>query len=879
MKKKTLLRSIFVLCLISVSAFTLVGCVGHKHELTKVEKVSPTCTTTGYDSYYACTCGSIFSDPEGLNELNQKPVLEKVDHTYSDTLSYDENNHYYSATCGCKDEFKDVTAHTFDKEVAESEYLNTTATCDKKATYFKSCVCGAKGTETFEHGEFDVHTYSTEYSKDENYHWFAANCAHTSEIKDKVAHVYDQSKVSSVYLEAEATCGSPATYFKSCVCGAKGTETFNSGTATGNHTFGDDYGHDETEHWKLASCGCEVTGEKTAHDTSTGICVCGYFVDGYYTPGLTFSAQYKPPYYTEEVDYYIAQADDLEEKVVVIPATYNGAPVNSVNIAHNEHVETLYLPATFTGLHGTNFMYCTSIKKVVFEEGSPYRIIDGNIYIVDENDVPSTLVMHFNKEQEEFTIPDFVKTLDYSCFSNNKTLKSVVIPSTVETANAYTFERSNIESVEINGITAIPHRMFNECSKLRNVTINSDITSIGIYAFAKTAIKEFVVPNGVSSLDATFYGSKLLTVTLGENITEISSDTFTDCKYLIEIINKSNYNIQSDTALVHKGPSIIEKVGDFYFASNGVDKFLVGYVGSDENLVLPDCDGENYSIYDYAFEGLDFIKTVYIPKNVTSIGDYAFAGIGEFWNNYEGMNIESVTFESDSALVNIGYRAFAYNDKLTSFTFPSNVESVGNYAFFRCGLESVSINEGLEEISESMFSWCTNLTSVTIPNSVLVIGDCAFSDCSKLTTVNFNQVLVEIGDSAFSSAGITSANLPETVESIGMYAFSYTKLTTFVFPSKVEVVSYQVLFGCTQLNSVTFGAGVRTIHSHAIKNCDNLSEIVFNCPKTNWTRYTSEYNMNNNSGATSVDSSNFANSYSIKAYLTDNNYWLKCSEE
>ena len=48
----------------------------------------------------------------------------------------------------CKDD-----VHAFDQPVAEAKYLVSEATCTAKAVYFKSCVCGEPGTETFEYGE------------------------------------------------------------------------------------------------------------------------------------------------------------------------------------------------------------------------------------------------------------------------------------------------------------------------------------------------------------------------------------------------------------------------------------------------------------------------------------------------------------------------------------------------------------------------------------------------------------------------------------------------------------------------------------------------------------------------------------------------------
>lgn len=52
-----------------------------------------------------------------------------------------------------------LIAHTYDQEVAADSYLATPATCTKQATYYKSCACGAKGTETFASGDLLPHAW------------------------------------------------------------------------------------------------------------------------------------------------------------------------------------------------------------------------------------------------------------------------------------------------------------------------------------------------------------------------------------------------------------------------------------------------------------------------------------------------------------------------------------------------------------------------------------------------------------------------------------------------------------------------------------------------------------------------------------------------
>ncbi|MBO4653498.1 MAG: dockerin type I repeat-containing protein [Lachnospiraceae bacterium] len=50
-------------------------------------------------------------------------------------------------------------AHTFNQEVVNAKYLKSEATCTTAAVYYKSCVCGEKGTETFESGKPLGHDY------------------------------------------------------------------------------------------------------------------------------------------------------------------------------------------------------------------------------------------------------------------------------------------------------------------------------------------------------------------------------------------------------------------------------------------------------------------------------------------------------------------------------------------------------------------------------------------------------------------------------------------------------------------------------------------------------------------------------------------------
>ena len=52
--------------------------------------------------------------------------------------------------------------HIYDQKVVKDTYKVSSATCSKKAVYYKSCTCGAAGTATFESGSLPAHTYTND---------------------------------------------------------------------------------------------------------------------------------------------------------------------------------------------------------------------------------------------------------------------------------------------------------------------------------------------------------------------------------------------------------------------------------------------------------------------------------------------------------------------------------------------------------------------------------------------------------------------------------------------------------------------------------------------------------------------------------------------
>ncbi len=157
--------------------------------------------------------------------------------------------------------------HVYDKEVATDTYKATEASCTAKATYYKSCACGAKGTETFAYGELAAHTPDHEGGATEEYAIKCSVCNYEMEPQLSHTHVFDKEVANDTYKATEASCTAKATYYKSCACGAKGTETFAYGELAA-HTEGTAWSSDEDNHWHVCTatgCGAVIEESEAPH--------------------------------------------------------------------------------------------------------------------------------------------------------------------------------------------------------------------------------------------------------------------------------------------------------------------------------------------------------------------------------------------------------------------------------------------------------------------------------------------------------------------------------------------------------------------------------------------------------------------------------------
>lgn len=174
-------------------------------------------------------------------------------HEYDENFKYDENGHWQLCEkCG---EAGEKTSHTWDngtvtKQPSENETGVKTYTCT---------VCGAEKTEEIDKLDH-THTYSADWTSDEDNHWHAATCGH--DVKSN---------------EAEHNFGTPTVKPSTCTqrgseeyicqtCGYKKTVTLN----LAEHSFDGEWQKDENNHWKVCTVCNTEKSEATAHSWNDG---------------------------------------------------------------------------------------------------------------------------------------------------------------------------------------------------------------------------------------------------------------------------------------------------------------------------------------------------------------------------------------------------------------------------------------------------------------------------------------------------------------------------------------------------------------------------------------------------------------------------------
>ena len=120
-----------------------------------------------------------------------------------------------------------------------------------------------------------------------------------------------------------------------------------------------------------------------------------------------------------------------------------------------------------------------------------------------------------------------------------------------------------------------------------------------------------------------------------------------------------------------------------------------------------------------------------------------------------------------------GNNGIVYCNMLQEVYIGKNVTPIGIYAFQKCySLASITIPDGVTAICADAFQNCYSLASITIPGSVTSIEGYAFNSCFSLASITIPGSVTSIRARAFEGCfSLASITIPGSVTSIRAYTF------------------------------------------------------------------------------------------------------------
>lgn len=176
-------------------------------------------------------------------------------------------------------------------------------------------------------------------------------------------------------------------------------------------------------------------------------------------------------------------------------------------------------------------------------------------------------------------------------------------------------------------VKALPENMFRDCTSLNAVTFasGSQLQTIGKWAFMSTAVAAIEIPEGVTELpNGVFSGCLSLTeITLPSNLVSVGGGCFYNCKALTTVnVYADNLTIADRAFYSCESLETINSANPLQLSSD-ISKLGMEFEGCKSLKAVSVAGG---MIGAFAFNGCESLVSVGIAEGVKTISEYAFRG-------------------------------------------------------------------------------------------------------------------------------------------------------------------------------------------------------------------------------------------------------------
>ena len=192
----------------------------------------------------------------------------------------------------------------------------------------------------------------------------------------------------------------------------------------------------------------------------------------------------------------------------------------------------------------------------------------------------------------------------------------------------------------------------------------------------------------------------------------------------------------------------------------------------------------------------------------------AVTDLGEaFYKNTSIESFDELAFFT--GLTEIGKNAFYGCSNLTSVEIPDNVTKIGDVAFCRSGIVTLSISSRINVIGARAFDSCSSLENIEVDENNTVYD--SRNGCNAIIVTESNTLI----------QGCNNSVIPNGVTGIGDYAFSgCIRLASIIIPESVTSIGLSVFNQCESLEEIVIPISVTKIGASSFTNCNNLAKMM-----------------------------------------------------
>lgn len=496
--------------------------------------------------------------------------------------------------------------------------------------------------------------------------------------------------------------------------------------------------------------------------------------------------------------------------------------IGNAAFSNNTSLKKITLPKNLENLGSGVFAGCDKLSNIIVEKDNPYFIFEKNgLYDKDK-----TILYCYTEGSKatQYSMPNSVIDIDEYAFWGNDYLKEISFSTTLREIPSYAFSNCrNLLAISLPySVKSISSKAFENCISLQKVLIPASVSYIHSSAF--DGCPKLVISADSGTTAHEFYENwKLINKTEVNSSQKEDGDTVVDSGGNVYIVGSGGTLIK-----VEKGEN-----GSHSYSDDAIhDPSNVDYIPEYDPMQISEPDsvlGKTMIVGGSAV--LMMTSDVPIINGINNRevleSEEEEAANQNLYDDSKGDALPKYAIVNDR-ITNYAY----YGDTdLYTYTIPTVITSIGDFAFSRTNLKSLHIPKGVTKIGYAAFYHCDNLKEISIPETVTWIEPSAFSHTAWLDAWAANpdaDDFLVVGDGILIAykGSQKFVEIPDTVETIAPACFlGHTEILGVKIPDSVTIIGEEAFKDCTSLREIHGASNVVKIQDRAFENTD-LGEIT-----------------------------------------------------